>query len=130
MSTFRSGIACPATEAPAVAGRQGRLIAALACVIGSASFLEAAAPAGQWWNAAYSERLNITITARATAAPAQYSMFVTIDHARMVATGRSLASGDDVRVVYWNGGGWVELDRRLDDQSSWNNARTGFWFRT
>ena len=35
-----------------------------------------------------------------------------------------------MRVVYWNGGGWVELDRRLDDQSGWNNARTMLWFRT
>jgi uncharacterized delta-60 repeat protein len=91
---------------------------------------EAAAPPGQWWNAAYAERLNITVTAGATPAPTDYSMFVTIDHARMVSTGRSLASGDDVRVVYWNGGSWVELDRLLDDQSSWNNWRTGIWFRT
>jgi len=91
---------------------------------------EAAAPPGQWWNAAYAERLNVVVTGRGAAAPTQYSLSVTIDHARMVATGRSLASGNDVRVVYWNGGGWLELDRRLDDQSAWNNARTVLWFRT
>ena len=91
---------------------------------------EAAAPPGQWWNAAYAERLNVVVTGRGTAAATQYSLAVTIDHARMVASGRSLASGNDVRVVYWNGGGWVELDRRLDDQSAWNNARTMLWFRT
>jgi hypothetical protein len=35
---------------------------------------------------------------------------------------QSLASGDDVRGAYWNGSGWVELDRLLDDESAWNNA--------
>ncbi len=106
-------------------------LTAIAVVVGlAAPRAEGAAPPGQWWNAAYSERLNITVTAGTTAAPTDYSMYVTIDHARMVSTGRSLASGDDVRVVYWNGGGWVELDRLLDDQSSWNTWRMGLWFRT
>jgi uncharacterized delta-60 repeat protein len=91
---------------------------------------QAAAPAGQWWNAAYTQRQNITVTAGTTLIPTQYSVPFTLDHARLVATGQSLVSGNDVRVVYWNGGGWVELDRRLDDQSAWNNARTQIWFRT
>ena len=40
----------------------------------------------------------------------------------MVFAAQSLASGDDVRVAYWNGSGWIELDRLLDDESAWNNA--------
>jgi hypothetical protein len=90
---------------------RGSALAAIALLTTLASRAEAAAPPGQWWNAAYAERLNVTVTGRGAAAAAQYSMYVTIDHARMVSTGRSLASGDDVRVVYWNGSGWVELER-------------------
>jgi hypothetical protein len=67
----------------------------------AASRAEAAAPPGQWWNAAYAERLNVVVTGRGTAAATQYSLAVTIDHARMVA--RAGASGNDVRVVYRTG---------------------------
>ncbi len=99
-------------------------------VLGASPGLEAAAPAGEWWNAGYLYRQKLNLTAGATAIPTQYSARVQIDHAAMVFAGQSLATGNDVRVAYWNGSAWVELDRLLDDQSSWNNAATEFWFRT
>ena len=99
-------------------------------LIGSASLLEAAAPANQWWSASYRFRQKLNLTAGATAIPTQYSVRLQLDHAALVNVSQSLASGDDVRVAYWNGSGWVELDRRLDDQSAWNTATTQVWFRT
>ena len=35
-----------------------------------------------------------------------------------------------MRVAWWSGSAWVELDRLLDDQSAWNTATTQIWFRT
>src|SRR5438552_13221548 len=91
---------------------------------------DAAAPAGQWWSMSYPFREKITVTA-GTAAPASgYSVAVTLGHATLVTAGKSLPSGDDLRVVYWNGSTWVELDRLLDEASSWNNASTKVWFKT
>jgi hypothetical protein len=57
---------------------------------------------------------------------------VTFNHAALVAAGKSLASGDDVRVVRWNNGAcnWTELDRVLGDTAgAWNQAATSLWFR-
>src|SRR5437870_3924489 len=91
---------------------------------------DAAAPAGQWWSMSYPFREKITVTA-GTAAPASgYSVAVTFGHATLVTAGKSLPSGDDLRVAYWNGSTWVELDRLLDEASSWNNASTKVWFKT
>ena len=105
------------------------LLALLALSVAAPS-LEAAAPPGEWWNASYPRRQKLTVTAGTTAVPAQYSVRLQIDHAALVTATQSQATGNDVRVVYWSGSGWVELDRRLDDQSAWNNAATRLWFRT
>ena len=56
-------------------------------------------------------------------------MSATINHAALVLAGKSQADGDDIRVVYWNGSGWVELDRMLDPGSSWNTSSTTIWFK-
>jgi hypothetical protein len=83
-----------------------------------------------WWDANYQYRQQITITAGTTAVPTSYSVRVQFDHAALVTGSKSLSSGNDIRIVYWNGSGWTELDRRLDDQSSWNSTTTQVWFRT
>jgi hypothetical protein len=46
-----------------------------------------------------------------------------------VTAGNSLASGDDVRIVFWDGGNNTQLDRLCDPTSFWNNASTKVWFR-
>lgn len=84
----------------------------------------------RWWNNDYGYRAQATIITTSDDAPAGYSVPVTIDHAALVAAGTSQADGDDVRVAYWNGTAWTELDRVLDPESSWNTATTTIWFKT
>ncbi len=82
-----------------------------------------------WWNTDYLYRQQITITAGSANVPTDYSVRIEFDHAALT-TSKSQADGDDIRIVYWNGSGWTELDRRLDDQSSWDTSTTQVWFRT
>lgn len=79
------------------------------------------------WRANYDYREQITVRAL-NAVAAGYAVALTFNHAALVATGKSLASGDDVRIRYWNGASFVELDRVLDPTSAWN-ATTQIWFR-
>ena len=112
--------------------RSGWRRLALALVVGvwAPALVEAAAPVGQWWSASYHYRQKLSITSGTTAIPTQYSVRLQLDHAALVSVSQSLASGDDVRVAWWSGTAWVELDRLLDDQSAWNSATTQLWFRT
>ena len=47
-----------------------------------------------------------------------------------MSEGKSLNSGWDIRIVYWNGGGWTELDRLRDDLYPWDQTDTRVWFQT
>ncbi|MFZ1060311.1 MAG: PQQ-binding-like beta-propeller repeat protein [Candidatus Rokuibacteriota bacterium] len=78
----------------------------------------------------YLYRGNIPVTAGAAAVPSGYSVSLAFDHAGLVAAGKSLANGDDIRVFYWDGAGWVQLDRVLENGSAWNSAATTIWFKT
>ncbi len=81
------------------------------------------------WSANYDYREPISVTAATgNAVAAGYAVRVAFNHAALVAAGKSLASGDDVRVRYWNGSAMVELDRVLDPTSAWNTATTTLWF--
>ena len=91
---------------------------------------QGAAPANQWWNSSYLYREKITVAAGSVNVPTQYSVRVQFNHAALVTATKSLSSGNDIRIVYWNGSTWTELDRRLDDQSAWNSTTTQVWFRT
>ncbi|MFQ5922424.1 MAG: hypothetical protein ACE5M4_06235, partial [Anaerolineales bacterium] len=86
--------------------------------------------ASSWWNTAYDFKQNVTVTAGSAAVPTAYTVSVTFDHAALVSAGKSQADGDDIRITFWNGSGWVELDRFLDPGSSWNDANTRIWFQT
>ncbi|MGQ0550853.1 MAG: hypothetical protein ACT4PY_14420 [Armatimonadota bacterium] len=83
-----------------------------------------------WWNASWGYRRVIGVSTGAASAPTGYSLPLTFDHAALVLAGKSLSSGNDMRVLYWNGAIWVELDRVLDPQSAWNQATTKIWFKT
>ncbi|MFQ5858699.1 MAG: heparin lyase I family protein, partial [Anaerolineae bacterium] len=89
----------------------------------------AAAPGGEWWDSNYPYREKITVTAGSAAVPSAYSVSVTFDHAALVAATKSQADGDDIRIGYWNGASWVELDRVLDFGSAWNSTSTQIWFK-
>jgi len=112
--------------------RGHRILTTLLGVI-AASFAQqalAAAPAGQWWYTNFDHRYVINIPAGASNLPTGYAVSLTFDHDALVNGGESLANGNDVRVVYWNGSGWTELDRVLDPESSWDSTTTKIWFET
>ncbi|MGI9611170.1 MAG: signal peptidase I, partial [Acidimicrobiia bacterium] len=75
-------------------------------------------------------RQRIDITAGGVDAPNGYTTPLTLDHSSLVSTGLALANGDDARIWRYDGTSWTELDRVLDETSSWNNASTTVWFRT
>jgi len=81
-----------------------------------------------WWNANYDYRRRVTITNNA-ALPliANYSVSITIDTASLISSGKLMASGNDLRVVFDSGSSWVELDREVDGI---NTPSTQVWFET
>lgn len=79
-----------------------------------------------WWNADYIYKKKITISTGSTAAPTSTSVSLTLDHAQLVTDGKSLSSGNDVRIVYWNGSIWIELDR--NNETAFNTSNTEIWF--
>jgi len=84
-----------------------------------------------WWNLSYGYRQQLTVTNNnSSILSAGYSVCVSLDHSSLFEAGKSLASGNDVRIVYWNGSTDVELDRI--NESSWNSSgtETRIWFRT
>jgi signal peptidase I len=83
-----------------------------------------------WWDPSYDFRQRIDVETTSAAAPGQYTTPVTIDHAALVASGLSLSSGEDVRLLRWNGLSWTELDRILADGESWDQSNTTLLFQT
>ncbi len=79
-----------------------------------------------WWNLAWTHRRPIDVTAGTNGMPAGYSIAITIDHAALVGSGASLASGGDVRIVRDDG---TPVDRVLDTGAAWNTAATRLWFK-
>jgi hypothetical protein len=81
-----------------------------------------------WWSTDYDYRRQITIVNNAASTlNAGYSICVTMDTASLILAGKVLASGDDLRVIYWSGSTWSELDRDTIDV---NSASTQVWFKT
>ena len=80
-------------------------------------------------SADYAYRRRITVTTGSVGVTAGYSMSIVFDHAALVAAGRSLASGDDIRLLYRTGTKWVELDRFKDIPTTWNSSTTRLWFK-
>ncbi|MEM1033925.1 MAG: hypothetical protein AAF928_02305 [Myxococcota bacterium] len=62
-------------------------------------------------------------------APPGFAMALSFDHSGLVADDKALASGDDVRVEFDDGTGPVEIDRVLEDESSWAQNPTTIRFR-
>ncbi|MEM9132956.1 MAG: DUF2341 domain-containing protein [Actinomycetota bacterium] len=83
-----------------------------------------------WWDGTYPFRQRIDVAAGGIAAPDDYTISLAVDHAALVTSGLARADGDDVRVLRWDGSTWTELDRILDDGSTWDRSDTTLWFRT
>jgi hypothetical protein len=105
------------------------VVVAVAAMAGAFVATPARAAGPAWWDASYGSRLMMTVfTGSATASG--YSLSATFDHAAAIAAGSSLSSGNDVRIVRWNGSSWTELDRVLDPASSWGSSTSKIWFRS
>lgn len=75
-------------------------------------------------------RQRIDVDAQSVDVPSGYTTPVVIDHTALISSGLSSASGNDLRLWRFDGAAWSELDRVLDENSSWNSIGTTFWFRT
>lgn len=65
-----------------------------------------------WWNANYTYRKQITITAPGgQILPSGFPIKVTEDTAALVTAGKLRSDRNDWRIVYWNGSGWTDLTR-------------------
>ncbi len=82
-----------------------------------------------WWDPDYTFRQRIVVDST-VAAPGDYTVSLPIDHAALISSDLSLASGDDLRILRWDGSSWIELDRVLDDDSAWALNDTTVRFRT
>jgi len=88
-----------------------------------------------WWDSNYSYVRQLTLTAPATkAVPNDYPVKYSFDHAAMVTAGHAESNGVDLRVVYYDGSSWTEVDRILFNDninnSSWNQSNTTIMFKT
>ncbi|MFH1807145.1 MAG: hypothetical protein ABIJ09_00265 [Pseudomonadota bacterium] len=81
-----------------------------------------------WWNPDYSLRRPLRITENIAGSLATgYSVVLRYDSSLDVNAARCLPTGDDVRVVRWDGATWTELDRHLRQMDS---TTTEIWFKT
>ncbi len=83
--------------------------------------VEATDSATPWWDTRWKYRRKII------AESTQQLIRLSLDHGSLVSEGKSLPNGDDVRVVFWNGSGFRELDRVA--VAPWNSASTQIMFR-
>ena len=85
-------------------------------------------PSLSWWNTDYAYRKGVTITNNALSVlSANYTLYVTLDTASLISSGKLMANGNDLRIAYNYGTSWIELDREVD---SINSSSTHVWFRT
>lgn len=85
-----------------------------------------------WWNAGYSYRAKIYIYPGSDDVPNSFTQYLEINHYLLVNSGKARSDGRDVRIVYWNGSSWQELDRILDPtfaNNNWHQNDTRLLFR-
>ncbi|MFH1735007.1 MAG: archaellin/type IV pilin N-terminal domain-containing protein, partial [bacterium] len=81
-----------------------------------------------WWDSSYDYRKHVTVTNNmASTLSSGYSVCLTMDTSALVSGSKMLPDGDDLRVVYWDGASFTELDRDIIDM---NTDSTQIWFKT
>lgn len=81
-----------------------------------------------WWDSDYGYRRQIFITNNAgTDLKSGYTVKTVLNTASLVSEGKMLPAGNDLRVCYWDGSNWTELDR---DVINMDSASTEVWFKT
>lgn len=83
-------------------------------------------PIASWFDTNSVCRKNISLTSTNSIPIGAYVTY-TLDHASLVNNGKSLASGNDLRVVY--GKTQTEISRSLKTGSTWNSATTKIVFQ-
>ena len=78
-----------------------------------------------WWNSSWQYRKLITITNNNNSAvlPVGYSINLTFNHSGLVQMGKSLANGNDIRIIYNDS---IELDRL--NTTKFNSSNAVIWF--
>ena len=80
-----------------------------------------------WWDD-YMYKKQITVTNEDTTTLVKnYSINFTFDHASLVSEGKSLENGSDIRIAFYNGSSYVEIDRI--NITAFNTATTQLWFK-
>jgi hypothetical protein len=74
------------------------------------------------WDYLYKSRITITNSHTSVTIKSGTQARLTFNHQNLVDTGKSLSSGNDIRVIYWNGSSYTEISRRVD--GSWNTTTT------
>jgi hypothetical protein len=80
-----------------------------------------------WWDD-YMYKKQITVTnGDASTLVKNYSINFTFDHASLVSEGKSLENGNDIRIAFYNGTSYIELDRI--NSTAFNTTTTQLWFK-
>lgn len=83
-----------------------------------------------WWDVAYQYRKQLTLQNNSSdPLPANSSIKFNLDHYSLVQAGKSLSNGNDVRVVFYNGSSWQELNRINKTNWNTNAIPTEIWFQ-
>jgi flagellin-like protein len=81
-----------------------------------------------WWDVNYDYRKHVTITNNlGSTLSSGYSLCLTMDTAALVSANKMLSNGDDLRILFWDGDSFIELDRDIIDM---NTDSTQIWFKT
>jgi flagellin-like protein len=81
-----------------------------------------------WWNVNCSFRSIVTVrNDLSSTLRSGYTVLLTMDTSSLIASGKMLPNGNDLRIVYLNGSSFAELDR---DIVGINTNSTQIWFKT
>jgi hypothetical protein len=81
-----------------------------------------------WWNPSYAYRRSISIQNNGgSPLVANYSVQAVLDTASLISSNKIMPDGNDLRVVFWSGSNWIELDREVQYL---NTTSTQVWFKT
>ena len=84
----------------------------------------------RWWNDAATHRIPVSVTADGSDIPAGFATSLRFNHGALVDTLGARVDGADIHLIRHDPqGGFVEVDRYVDPESSWNAPDTRLWFQ-
>jgi len=91
--------------------------------------VSAAAPSGNWWDTSYSYRQPLEVSTGANSPLNGYDGYtarILFDTSTLISNSKMQLDCDDLRILYWTGAIWSELDRHVIDC---NDASTDIRFQ-